>query len=303
LTPAWQQVLVFRSFCPGEVNRADASHWCASGKVFNAAVGAHQLGGPSLALAMVGGPPVAEIERQFDAIGLRYRWVKTASATRVCTTIIDQSTGAMTELVENGRPVSMDELEQFRKAFAEESLRSDVAILIGSLPAGAPDAFYRDVLDAARCPAILDFRGPGLLATLDLKPFVVKPNRAELAQTLGDDLESDGDLRDAMQSLNRRGARWVVVTQGAGPVWVTSANAAYRVYPLPVERREVVNPLGCGDVMSAAIAWATRAGWEFLDAMRLGMAAADANLRSLLPGRFDPAGVAERATMVRVEAA
>ena len=51
LTPAWQQILVFDSFRPGEVNRARESHWCASGNVFNAGIAAHHLGGPTLTLA------------------------------------------------------------------------------------------------------------------------------------------------------------------------------------------------------------------------------------------------------------
>ena len=54
LTPAWQQILVFEGFRYGEVNRAAEVHWCASGKVFNAGIGAARLGGPSLTLAVVG---------------------------------------------------------------------------------------------------------------------------------------------------------------------------------------------------------------------------------------------------------
>ena len=56
LTPAWQQILVFDSFRYGEVNRAAQVVWCSSGKVFNAGIAAHLLGGPSLTLATVGGP-------------------------------------------------------------------------------------------------------------------------------------------------------------------------------------------------------------------------------------------------------
>ena len=51
LSPAWQQVMVFRSFRYGEVNRAAEVHWLAQGKVINAAIAAHHLGGATLALA------------------------------------------------------------------------------------------------------------------------------------------------------------------------------------------------------------------------------------------------------------
>jgi len=300
LTPAWQQILVFEGFRYGEVNRAREALWCASGKVFNAGIAAHHLGGESLTLATVGGPPLREIDAEFARLGVPRRWVETASATRVCTTILDRMTGAMTELVEDGRPLSTEEIDRFRRAYAEEAARAEAVVLIGSLPRGTPDSLYRELVQQTPCPIVLDFRGKGLLSVLDLKPYVVKPNREELAQTVGRSLDDDVQLRAAMQSLNRLGAQWVVVTQGAGPVWVTSESDAFRLHPPPAEK--IVNPIGCGDCMAAGIAHATREGREILDAVRFGMAAAAENLRELLPGRLDPARVEQRAKDVRVEA-
>ncbi|NQU20263.1 MAG: bifunctional hydroxymethylpyrimidine kinase/phosphomethylpyrimidine kinase [Candidatus Nealsonbacteria bacterium] len=299
LTPAWQQILVFDGFRYGEVNRAVEALWCASGKVFNAGIAAHHLGGPSLTLAAVGGPPREQIEREFDALEVPRRFVVTRSATRVCTTILDRTTGEMTELVENGRPLASAELETFRSTYAEEAARAEVAVLIGSLPIEAPVSLYRELMEATPCPAVLDFRGEGLLSVLDLKPLVVKPNREELAMTVGRPLRSDNALLDAMRSLNARGARWVVVTEGAEPVRVTSASAAYRLVPPPAD--ELVNPIGCGDCMAAGIAWAVRDGRKMLDAVKFGIAAAGENLRDLLPGRLDPQKVERRANDVRVE--
>ena len=67
LTPAWQQIMVFDRLRPGEVNRACEVVWCGSGKVLNAGLAMHHLGGPSLTLAPLGGPPLAEIRA-------RVRW-------------------------------------------------------------------------------------------------------------------------------------------------------------------------------------------------------------------------------------
>ena len=53
------------------------------------------------------------------------RWIVTESATRVCTTILDRATGTMTELVENGQPLQPDELDEFRRAYAEEAARAE----------------------------------------------------------------------------------------------------------------------------------------------------------------------------------
>ena len=69
LTPALQQILVFDAFQCGQVNRAREARWCASGKVFNAGIAVHHLGGPSLTLAPVGGPPRELIGSELPRFG------------------------------------------------------------------------------------------------------------------------------------------------------------------------------------------------------------------------------------------
>ncbi len=299
LSPAWQQFLVFDCFRYGEVNRAREAHWCTAGKVTNAGNAAHHLGGPSLTLAPAGGPPLREMDREFEALGVPRRWIETESATRVCTTILDCQSGAMTELVENGRPLTPQELDAYRAAYAEEAARAEVVVITGSLPQETPASFYRELMEMTPCPAVLDFRGEGLRSVLDLNPLVVKPNREELATTVGRAVDSDDALCEAMQSLNHRGAQWVVVTQGAGAVWITSRSSIHRLQPPPAE--DVVNPIGCGDCVAAAIAWAVREGRGMIDAVKLGIGAAGENLAQLLPSRLDPAKVQHRAEVTAVE--
>jgi 1-phosphofructokinase family hexose kinase len=296
LTPAWQQILVFDQVRWGEVNRAREAVWCGSGKVLNAGMALHHLGGPSLTLSPLGGAALLEIEREFAALAVPRRWIATESATRVCTTMVDRSTGHITELVENGRPMRDDELYAFRAAYQEEAGRAEVVVLVGSLPSGVPVSLYRDLVACTHAKMVLDFRGEGLLSVLDLAPYVVKPNREELGQTVGRTLESDSDLLAAMRQLNRLGAQWVVVTQGPQAVWVTSAGETYRFTPPRVA--EVVNPIGCGDCLAAGIAWATRRGDSIVDAVRFGIAAAADNLGKLLPGRLEPSRVTAWAEQV-----
>lgn len=301
LSPAWQQTLVFDSFEQGEVNRAAEAHWCASGKVINAGVAAHRLSGAGRILATAGGRALAEMEDDLTRLGIVHRWVETAMPTRVCTTIVDRRCNRITELVENARPISETEQEEFLAALADDVAAADAAILIGSLPDGVPVSLYPRALAHAPCPVVLDFRGPGLLECLELKPLVVKPNRQELAQTIGSELHDDRQLLAAMRSLNEQGARWVLVTQGAGPAFLTSPDKAYRLTAPPAKR--VVNPIGCGDAMAAGLAWGAASGHDMLQAARLGMAAAQHNLRSLLPGRFETDGIEATAEAIEVEAA
>lgn len=300
LSPAWQQIMVFPSFRYGEVNRTSDVRWLAQGKVVNAGIAAHHLGGPSLTLSTVGGPSMTPMDRELAELGVPRRWVVTKTPTRVCTTILDQATRTMTELIEDCKPLEPAELDEFRRVYAQEAAKAAVVVIAGSLPIGTPAAYYRELVERTPCPVVLDFRGEGLLGTLDLKPLVVKPNREELAQTVGHSLDTDDQMLDAMRSLNRRGAQSVVTTQGEQPVWVTSASQTYRLHCLQPD--VVVNPIGSGDAMAAGIAWAVRDGRSIVEAVALGMAAATENLRHLETCRLDAAVVQRLSREVRVEA-
>jgi fructose-1-phosphate kinase PfkB-like protein len=102
-----------------------------------------------------------------------------------------------------------------------------------------------------------------------------------------------------MRELNKRGAEWVVVTQGKEPAWVTSSEGIHRLHP---PEAAVVNPIGCGDCLAAGIAWGLSEKREPLDAFRIGMGAAADNLSQLLPARIDRERVLEFADRVDVTA-
>jgi 1-phosphofructokinase family hexose kinase len=297
LTPAWQQILVFDAFTPGQVNRARAAHWCASGKVLNVARALHHLGAPGRALSVVGGVPGEQVCQDFARLGIAARWVEGSVPTRVCTTILDGARHAATELVPEAGEVSAAERATFLTAYAEEATAAAVVVLIGSLPLGTPADYYRALLARTPGRAVLDARGPELLEALAARPFLVKPNREELGRTLGRALRDDADLLDAMREVNRRGAEWVVITDGGNPVHVSSRDVAYQLRPPPAE---VVNPIGCGDCLAAALAWGLYRGLAPLEAVRYGLAAAADKLGRLLPGQVERGQVDERVAAVAV---
>jgi 1-phosphofructokinase family hexose kinase len=221
-------------------------------------------------------------------LGVPARWIETQAPTRVCTTILDRQTGTTTELVENAGPILQDELARFAAAYVDEARAADVLVLTGSFPTGVPATYYHDLLEITSGRVVLDAQGEPLLQALECRPLVVKPNRQELANTLGQRLESDADLHAAMRELCRRGAHWVVVTQGKERVWIASERDLFSATPPAIE---VVNPIGSGDCLAAGIAVGLARGDDVVDAVRYGMAAAAENARQLLPARLDPTRV------------
>lgn len=295
LSPAWQQILVFDRFRVGEVNRAAESYACASGKVINVGRALFGLRAEAQTLTVIGGTAGEAIRREFEADQIPAAWIPCDVPTRTCTTILERSSGVTTELVENTSPIAAHTLAEFQSAFQSHAAAADVVVITGSSPPGTPATFYRDLLAKVSARSVLDIRGEELLAALETRPFVVKPNRDELSATVGRQLASDDNLLQAMRELNARGAEWVVVTDGAGPVWMTSADETFRCQPPEVE---VVNPIGCGDCFAAGVAWGIMQGRSPADWLKLGVAAAADNAVQLLPARLDAGRVESRAESI-----
>jgi 1-phosphofructokinase family hexose kinase len=295
LTPAWQQILVFDHLVPGDVNRAREACWCPSGKVLNVGVALKHLGAVARTLSAGGGWSLTAMDAELTALQVPHRWTAAAHPSRVCTTVIDNGGHVTTELVENTAAFTAEELAAFQHAYLEEAQAAEVVVLSGSLPHGTPHTYYRDLLSRTPGRVIMDVRGPELLEALPAQPFIVKPNRAELARTLKKDLQSDDELQQAMLDLNAQGARWVIITDGPRPVWVSSAGQTWKLQPPLIH---VVNPIGSGDSLAAGLAMKLDSGTDVLEAVRYGIAAAAENATQLLPCRLDRARIEKLLTQV-----
>jgi 1-phosphofructokinase family hexose kinase len=298
LSPAWQRIMQFARLTPGEVNRAAQVVECASGKVLNVGRAVQQLGIAVRTVAPIGGATGEAIAAEFAREQLAASWVRTAAPTRTCTTLLDTEQGTVTELVENAGPLTEVEVDAFISEFRIAAEQAELVALTGSLPPGVPRDCYARLMKMTPARAILDARGPELLAALLRRPFLVKPNRSELEQTCKRSLADEAALLAAMRHLNRLGAEWVLVTQGAGPAWLTSRQETYRFDPPLLERP--VNPIGCGDCLTAGIAVAMTAGRPLPEAVAYGLAAASQNAAELLPARLqrDKLDPLERAVLV-----
>lgn len=299
LSPAWQQILRFEKLRLGEVNRAAEAHWCSSGKVLNVGIALAQLGAHCRVISPVGRNVERQVAVELTTLGAEPRLIVDEQPTRVCTTLIDSATGTVTELVENAQPLDRSSLDQITEQYSKDLAGAKAVVMTGSLPAGTPSTFYRELLSKTRVPAVLDVRGPELLEALQAKPFLIKPNREELAKTVRRDLDNDAALTDAMRQLNTDGAEWIVISDGKRPLWIRSSDGVFRAQPLLVEK--VVNPIGCGDCLAAGIAWGVADGRPVLDSIALGIAAAAQNATRLLPGRIDASTVLDWSRKVVIE--
>jgi tagatose 6-phosphate kinase len=300
-TPAMQRTLLFDRLDVGEVNRAREVRVTASGKVTNAARAATVLGGRALLLTFLGGDSGRFVARELEAAGVPHEPVWVDAPTRVCATLVEES-GRVTELVEEGGAVPGEKAADLERLALEKLREAEALCLIGSLPPGVPEDLYAVLTKAARdagVPALVDAQKGLLRAALEARPFLVKPNLEETANTLDLPLSDDGeaDARKAASSLREAGAEWALVSTGRAGSVLAGPDGEWRVEPPLVE---AVNPIGSGDVMAAGLLRSLTQGATVPDAAVFGTGCAAANVLTPTSGEIYPDDIEELLPRVRL---
>jgi tagatose 6-phosphate kinase len=283
----------------GTIHRPVALVAVPGGKGLNAARAAAQLGGRVTAAGILAGRSGDWIEDALRDRRIDARWVRSGGETRTCVSILDRSSGAMTEIYERGEPVGPDAWDALERLVADELALGDVAALClsGSLPVGAPpDGFGRLARharltreDAAPVAVLADTYGPALVAVLAERPALVKVNADEASEATGIVVGDAPSAEAAAIVLVDRGAAGVVVTLGRAGAVVVTAAGANRLDP---DGAQGAYPVGSGDAFLAGLAVGIARGDDVPAAARLGMAAGAANASIPGAGELDPLVVA-----------
>jgi 1-phosphofructokinase family hexose kinase len=291
------RVVVVPDFAPGRVHRARAVHVLASGKGMNVARAARALGVEATVVGAVGDDAtgrwfVTDARRR----GIALRAVRGRGATRTCTVIVAPGLGE-TVVNEPGPQVDARTADLLRRRVRRLRGQASVLVLTGSLPPGLPATFYRDAIaEAPGRPTVLDTGGEALRQAVAAAPTVLKVNRDELAALVGRDLIAMGDVVAAAREVPVRDG--VVVTLGQAGAVLVRAGRAWMARPPEVRRESAV---GAGDSLAAGLAAALLAGQPLVDALRLGVAVAAADVATLLPGTVERAEVDRLLPLVAVE--
>ena len=300
-TPADQRTMTFAALQLDGVNRAISVTRTASGKSINVARVARTLGADVLATGFVGGDAAPFMRADLDAAKIRHDFVDVAPTTRACITVIDESTGAATELIEESKEVEPEAWDRLVDRLDAHLRTAGVLVLSGTLTPRAPQDFYaRCVARAAQhgVRTIVDGSGEPLKQALAAKPFIVKPNRAELGRTLGMDASTDAGVRDAMRHALSWGVQWVVVTMGRDGAIASDGNAFWRVRTPDVR---VINPIGSGDAFAAGLSIALTCGPTMPEALVVGAACGVANAMTRVAGHVRPDDVATLMAQLEVQ--
>ena len=300
-TPALQRTMEFARLDLDAVNRAAVTSQHASGKSINVARVLHTLGESSLATGFLGGDTGAAVRADLDVAGIAHDFVTVPAPTRVCVTVIDRSASTATELVEESKAVEPGDYAALIENLDALMWRASALVLSGSLPPGAPQAFYADCVRLAaraKVPTVLDATGEPLRRALPERPTVVKPNLKELEESVGRPCRTDEELRRAMRELWGDRVKWVVVTRGAAGAVAFDGEAVRRVTPPPVH---AVSPIGSGDSFAAGLSASLVRGRSLRDACALAAACAAANVLTPAAGHVRREDVERLLPQVKIE--
>lgn len=300
-TPAAQRVMVFRQLTIDQVNRAVTTLDGAAGKSINVAKVLRAIGEEPFAVGVCGGARGSQISAALSELGVAFEFVPVRGATRECVTVIDQAAGTITELVEESAPMDAAEAGQLIDLVRRRMAGARAVVMSGTIAPGCPVDLYAQVTSLAHGQAaltVVDAQGPALVAAVTCKPDLVKPNRGELATTLGKRLDSEAEVIAAAREFHERGAKRVVVTAGSQPTLAFDGRNAWRVLSPALQ---AVNPIGSGDAFTAGVTARLARGDDLGEACRWGTAAGGANALRLMAGEVRMADVRRLLAQVRVD--
>lgn len=254
----------------------------AGGKGTNVARALKGMGQPARAFTLLGGWSGRHHAALMEADGLEAVIAWIGGETRVSITIVDQhydQRGYFTP-----PPVlTPEDLAVVRATFAQALEGTTAVCICGSAPGEEGAALVPEFLHAAAArgmPTLLDTYGEALRQGLPARPTIVKANRKEVSEYLGRQLDTLLDQQEALAELLQAGARWAIITLGDEGALFAAEEKHWMARPPQVQ---VVNPMGSGDAMTAALISALLHGWPPEECFRYGMAAAVANVTSFVP--------------------
>lgn len=273
LNPTFDKTFYLNKIIFEDINRVGFSRTDPGGKGINVARIVHNLGGQTLALALVGGEIGSALVKLISLKRLPARFIKIKGETRLIVNIFELTGKKVLRINEPGPGISAAEFKSLINYLRKIKFAgNDFLVLSGSLPPGLPDDTYFEIMDSLSGKNLrmaLDVDGPGLKEGLKGKPFLIKPNLWELERLTGCKITHTRKLKEICDNLRRLGIKTVLVTLGEkGAFGFGAENYYYAASP----RVAVKSSIGCGDAFLGGYLVGLGQGKKEIDCLKLAVA-------------------------------
>jgi 1-phosphofructokinase family hexose kinase len=267
---AVDRVMFINRFLPGQVMRPEVSLDCVGGKGADSALVLSVLGAPHLLISFMAGENGRQLEKLYHKFGICSELLWVEGETRFSHVIVETDHNNLhSHITTRGYSINAEDYARFLDCVSSRVSAQDWILCAGSLPEGAPDTFYRDIIEIAHqngAKALIDCFGKPFKMSLEASPEVVKLNRLEFAATFSQSPVGISDLaKSARQVMNDYHLSAMVITLAAEGILAITPEGSYLVRGLHVAE---VNAAGAGDAASAAITYRLSLGDDWISALQ-----------------------------------
>ena len=258
---------------PGSINQSFAERTDPGGKGINVSKTLKVMGQDSVICVGVCGIDGDRLLAMLNEIGSEVISVRYPSGNTRTNIKITGENGVTTDINGNGPLYDKDIVEELKNIIRSRIVTGDTVVLSGRPPLGSPSDIYADLIRSFKevegVKVILDTSDVFLREGLEEKPYAVKPTCEELC--IDNDAES---AKYEAGDLVLRGVTRCLISMGVvGAVFASRDMEATYTRALDVKANCTT---GCGDAMTAGLAYASETGMSSEDAFRLCMAMAGA---------------------------
>lgn len=272
LNPCLDYIVKTKNLTLGETNRSNIQEIYPGGKGINVSIVLSNLGMDTKALGFVAGFTGDEIVKRVNNLGIKSDFITLDSGmSRINVKIKDK---VETEINASGPVVTEKDLKKLLKKL-DELKTDDVLVLTGNVPKGMDDTTYARIMEKCKNKlTAVDACGNLLKNTLKYKPFLIKPNIAELEEIFGCEIALE-DVQIYAKKLQNMGAKNVLVSFGKDGAALLTETGEY--ITCPASKGTLVNSVGSGDSMVAGFLCEYFKSGNYKEALRLAVAAGSAS--------------------------
>lgn len=278
--PALDYIAQVEDFKIGEINRTKTETILPGGKGLNVSIVLKNLGIENTALGFISGFTGEELKRKMEAQGVKTDFVKVKEGiTRINVKISSMNEKKVEETALNGVGplITENDIEVLMEKLQKMST-NDLVILSGSIPKNIDNTIYEKIcknLNEKGITFIVDSTQELLMNVLKYHPFLIKPNKDELEETLNCKISTKEDIIQSAKELKKLGAQNVLVSLGNdGALLLTKED---KTYYSKAPKGQVVNTVGSGDSMVAGFLAGYYQAKDYEVALKTGVATGSAS--------------------------
>ncbi len=247
LNPALDKILVFDRLKLNNTNRLFLSHDSIGGKGTHISVDLSVMGVKSRAFGVLFGETGKKILRILQQYGIETGFLfYDTGESRTNYVLIDNEKNC-TLLCEKGPLLDEKTITDLLSLIDSRISSGDIIAISGDASNITGVNFNAGLMSIAKnhgCRVVLDADGRFLKTGVQMSPYMIKPNTAELSELCGEPLNSMEDIMKSVKKLEKYKIEYIVVTCGKSGSLVRNKEKFYFASAPDVE---IINTVGCGD--------------------------------------------------------